>query len=164
MSSPVAPLYPPRRNRVNPSDNMMLERLYVYKRESLPKNSPSVHVEKKDDFVLMYTSQLKFLIDYATYFSKERVSCLSICFLGAQISWSVAPSGRELLSFNLNVYRLFGLYHDVTNFAIKTKAEVLFAASENTSSNRRYIVRSAHFPLPYCFTDKSAMANGTMMK
>lgn len=54
----------------------------------------------------------------------------------------------------LYIYKLYTL----------RKAEVLFAASENTSSNRRYIVRSAHFPLPYCFTDKSAMANGTMMK
>ncbi|RCH84310.1 hypothetical protein CU097_008371 [Rhizopus azygosporus] len=62
MSSPVAPLYPPRRNRVNPSDNMMLERLYVYKRESLPKNSPSVHVEKKDDFVLMIHCNAKYFL------------------------------------------------------------------------------------------------------
>lgn len=44
-----------------------------------------------------------------------RISCLSICFLGVQISWSVAPLGRELLGFNLNAYSLFELYYDIIN-------------------------------------------------
>lgn len=53
MSSPVVPLYLPRRDHVNHSDNTMLERLYVHKREPLPKDSPSAHAEKKDYLVLM---------------------------------------------------------------------------------------------------------------
>lgn len=61
---------------------------------------------------------------------------------------------NRVVTGQLYIYKLYTL----------RKTEVLFAASENTSSNRHYVVRSAHLPLPYCFTDKSAIASGTMMR